>query len=75
MSDLLSTGRSAAKRAQSRQEEQIKKQEQIESARLAEETSEVERRKAVAGRGGGGRSLLIATSPTGTARAATLGGA
>ena len=53
-----------------KQEALIREQETQEKQRLAESTSEVERRKAVAGRSGG-RSLLIKTSPRGTAK---LGG-
>lgn len=73
MGDLLSTGRSAAKKAQRQQEQLIAKQRQTEEARLAEETGEVERRKAATAAGRGGRSLLIQTSQTGTAT--NLGGA
>jgi len=54
----------------SKQEAKIREQETQEKQRLAESTSEVERRKAVAGRSGG-RSLLVKTSPRGTS---TLGG-
>lgn len=75
MSDILSTGKSAQKRAQKQQEQALGKQKQIEETRLAEEKSEIERRKALGARGAGGRSLLIATSQTGTnGQAQTLGG-
>ena len=68
------TGRKRAKKAQKAQEAQIAKQRQAEELKLAEEESEVARRKATARGGRGGRSLLVATSPTGTARATNLGG-
>ena len=58
------------KEQRAKQEALIREQETQEKQRLAESTSEVERRKAVAGRSGG-RSLLIKTSPRGTAK---LGG-
>lgn len=74
MGDILSTGRSAQKRAQKQQEQQIAKARKTEEARLAEETSEVERRKLTQTAGRGGRSLLIQTSQTGVKGATNLGG-
>ena len=53
-----------------KQEALIREQETLEKQRLAEATSEVERRKAMATKTGG-RSLLIKTSPRGVG---TLGG-
>ena len=66
-------GSGAAKRAAREQSESIAKQKQIEGARLAEEESEIAKRRALTESGRGGRSLLIATSPTGV-KAKTLGG-
>jgi hypothetical protein len=54
--------------------EKIARQKQREAARLAAAESDIAERRAAALPGRGGRSLLIATSPTGT-RARTLGGA
>jgi len=71
--DVFSTGKSAAKRAQGRQEEQIAAQRQKEEARLAEETDEVARRKALAKSGTAGRRSLIRTSETGVGGRETLG--
>ena len=56
--------------ARAKQEAAIKEQETREKHSLAESTSEVEERKARAKKAGG-RSLLVKTSPRGTA---TLGG-
>lgn len=59
------------KRAEALQAEQ----QQKEKARLAEEESELERRKAVASSRVGGRGSLIKTSPSGvTAASKKLGG-
>lgn len=78
MTQLLDPGkgqREKAKKTQRLQEEQIAKQKQAEDLRLAEEKSEVERRKAAGAAGRGGRSLLIQTSQTGVqGQAQTLGG-
>lgn len=71
MSDVLDPGKRAREAART-QEKAIKKQQQLEEVKLAEEESEVARRRALARPGAGGRSLLIATSPTGTTQ--TLGG-
>ena len=53
-----------------KQRAQLKEQKRAEKLRKAEATSEVERRKVTPG---GGRSLLIKTSPTGV-QSDTLGG-
>lgn len=80
MSNVIDPSRRArkeAQKAQAAQEKELAKQRQQEEARLAEEESEIARRKALGERGAGGRSLLIATSQTGTANsggASTLGG-
>lgn len=47
------------------QEQDLAAQKKKEELRLATETSEVEKRKALIARGGTGRSLLIKTSTTG----------
>ena len=74
MSDTFSTGKSAAKRAARQQQAELDKQKKLEQKRVAEETSEIERRKAIATRGGI-RSSLLATSETGTSGLAKkLGG-
>ena len=74
MGDTFSSGKSAAKRSARAQTAELDKQKKIEQLRTAEETSEIERRKAVAKRGGT-RSSLLATSETGaTGLAKTLGG-
>lgn len=61
-----------ANRARISQETSIAKQRQIETLKIAEEESEVAKRKALARPGKGGRSLLVATSPAGIT--STLGG-
>jgi hypothetical protein len=66
------TGQRKAELAQNKQQEALKKQQQIEAAALAEADSEIALRKARANRGTLGRGSLIATSPTGTNT--TLGG-
>lgn len=66
--------RIAAEKAAKAQSELIGRQRQRESARLAEAESALEERRLLRRPGRGGRSLLVATSPTGT-RARTLGGA
>jgi hypothetical protein len=53
--------------------EKLLRAKQAEAARLATAESDIAERRASALPGRGGRSLLIATSPTGT-RAQTLGG-
>ena len=68
------TGRTAQKRLQKKQEKAIVEQQNVEKQRLAESTSDVEKRVFSAKGGKRGRSLLIATSPTGTGGARTLGG-
>lgn len=73
MSDILRPGEKQAKRAAAESRESIAKQKQVEDLRLAEETGEIARRKAATKAGQSGRSLLVATSPTGT-RSTTLGG-
>lgn len=71
MSKIFDPGK-GARRQQTRD---ISGQRQVEAARLAEEESEVARRKALASRSAGGRQSLIATSRTGvTGQATTLGG-
>lgn len=60
----------AAEESAKKAQEEIARQKQREKARLAEEEDVIERKRAK-GRGAG-RSLLVATSPTG--RATTLGG-
>ena len=67
MGSLFGTGKGQAKRAQARQEEQIKGQRQIELADKAESEDAIARRKALAESGRGGRRSLIRTSETGTA--------
>lgn len=67
MTKLVDPGKDARKKAreaEARQGELIAKQKQKEDLRLAEETSEVSKRRALIARGGG-RSLLIKTSPKG----------
>lgn len=71
---FFKTGRSAAKRAGTQQRAQIAEQRQLEKRKLAEEDSELARRKALIRSGAAGRSLLIKTSQTGTQSASTLGG-
>lgn len=73
MTNTFSTGKSAAKRAQRTQEEQIAKQKQVEAQDLAETEDELARRKAVAESGKGGRRSLIRTSETGTQPRENLG--
>ena len=65
MGDTFSSGKSAAKRAAKQQTAELDKQKKIEQLRSAEETSEIEKRKNIAAKGGT-RSLLLATSETGT---------
>ncbi len=60
--DTMSTGRSAAKRAQKRQRDLIAKQKQQSELDLAEEKDAIARRKKLAS---GGRSSLIVTSELG----------
>jgi hypothetical protein len=60
-----------ARKASQEQARQIAFQQQKEDKRLAVSTDEVAKRKAIAQGKGAGRSLLTATSPTGTP---TLGG-
>lgn len=67
--DLLGTRRAAraeksAKASQAEQKEAIGKQKQLEATKLAEEEDLLGRKKQTAK--AGGRSLLTATSPTGT---------
>lgn len=67
-------GERAAKEAQAaqvRQTKAIQEQAAREKQRIAEETSEIEKRRAMATRRRGGRSLLVATSPRGVT---SLGG-
>lgn len=73
MSDVLGQGRKQSKKAQRQQENLIKQQKQLETARLAESQDEVARRRQTAKGRTGGRSLLVQTSPTG-AQSTTLGG-
>jgi len=63
----------AAAKAEAETQEKIAKQEQKERARLAIAAGDVASRKFAASTGRSGRSLLIATSPTGT-RSRNLGG-
>lgn len=60
------TGRTAAKKAAARQTELIAKQRQTDELALAEEESDIARRKQLAKTGQAGRSLLIKTGETGT---------
>ena len=69
MGDTFSSGKSAAKRAQKRQEAEIAAQRQKEEAKLAESEGEIARRKALAKSGGAGRKSLIRTSETGASGA------
>ncbi len=67
MSKVIDPGKHARKKAreaEAQQSELLAKQKQKEDLRLAEETSEVSKRRALTARGGG-RSLLIKTSPKG----------
>jgi len=63
--NIFRTGRSAAKRVQERQSLLIEKQRQREELRLAEETSEIARRKSLARSTRAGRRSLIQTSEAG----------
>lgn len=72
MGDILQPGRKEAQKAAAEQREAIAAQKQKEKLRLAEEESEIARRKAVTKSGVAGRSLLTATSPTGVSD--SLGG-
>jgi hypothetical protein len=68
----FSSGKSQkARQVAQKQEQQIARQQQKEDSRLASAKDEVAKRKAIAQGKGAGRSLLTATSPTGTG---TLGG-
>lgn len=60
-----------AKAQQAQQSAAISEQQALEKQKIAEETSEIERRRAMALRRKGGRSMLVATSPTGVTK---LGG-
>lgn len=64
----------AFQKAEALAKEKALRAQQKEAARLAAAESEIAERKAAMLPGRGGRSLLTATSPTGT-RKATLGGA
>lgn len=69
------TGRSQQRRLQERQAIALKEQQGVEKRRLAESQSEVSKRVLSTTGQKRGRSLLIATSPTGTkGSATTLGG-
>jgi hypothetical protein len=64
-----------AKRSAGAQKAEINRQKKLEDIKLAEEEDALGRRKLLAKKGG--RSLLVATSPTGAPNAApntTLGG-
>lgn len=63
----------ASKRARRQQSEDLTRQRKREELKIAEEESEIAKRKALAKPGAGGRSLLVATSPTGT-KGTNLGG-
>ncbi len=65
MGDTFSSGKSAARRNQKRQQAEIAAQRQKEDARLAESEGEIARRKAMAKSGASGRRSLIRTSETG----------
>ncbi len=69
---VFRTGRTAQKRLQKKQEKAIVEQQNIEKQRLAESTSDVAKRVLSTSGKKRGRSLLVATSATGTAK--TLGG-
>jgi len=79
---LLRTGASsrardaaaAQARAQAQQEEQIAKQQQREDSRLAESEGDIARRRALTTGKRAGRSLLIATGPSGVQGVRNLGG-
>jgi hypothetical protein len=71
-SGALSTGKSAADRAQKRQAKAIAERQKKEDALLAEADSEVAKRKALGTKSRAGRKSLIATSNTGLAT--NLGG-
>lgn len=67
MTDIFDPGKSVKKRAKKANEAQarlLEEQKRKEELRLAEESSEVAKRRALIQRKGG-RSLLIATSPKG----------
>ena len=68
------TGRTSQKRLQKQQTKALAEQKQIEKQRLSEAESDVAKRVLSTTGKKRGRSLLIATSPTGPARAETLGG-
>jgi len=70
---MFQTGSSAAKRATKEQTEQLKKQKQIEEARLAEEEGELARKRVMTSSANKGRRSLIRTSETGVAARTTLG--
>lgn len=77
MTDLISGGADkASRRAAKEQREQIARQKQQESVRLAEQEDELARRKSKAASGRFGRRSLITTSPTGVTKGETteLGG-
>lgn len=62
------SGREAERQAAAAQAQQtaaLSKQQALEKQKIAEETSEIEKRRALATRKQSGRSLLVATSPRG----------
>lgn len=63
--NIFRTGRTAAEKTQKAQSLLIEKQRQREELRLAEETSEIARRKTLAKSARGGRRSLIKTSEAG----------
>lgn len=61
----IRTGKTQAKKLQAQQAKLLEEQRKKEELRLAEQESEIEKRRVRAGQTKG-RSLLVATSPTGT---------
>lgn len=73
MGDMFSTGKSAAKRSASQNQQALARQRQREQAALAEEDDAVSRRLVAAESGKLGRRSLIRTSERGTERRQNLG--
>lgn len=71
--NIFRTGRTSAKKLQEKQSLLIERQRQKEELSLAEETSEIERRKVKAASGRAGRRSLIKTGESGV-RSTNLGG-
>ena len=67
------TGRTTAKKSQKEQSSLIKKQRQVDELSLAEEESNLARKRSLAKSGTGGRASLIKTSGSGV-KSNNLGG-